>query len=149
MKLSVIIPVYNGEKYLRTLLNSFDFSDSRIEFIIVNDGSTDNTLNILNEYGNKAVIYDISNGGVSKARNYGLHKATGDYVTFVDADDSIPEDAFSYYLELLQKYCNVDCIQGGITFSNSEKCHFIDSKILIELCLGYPRAVYRNDTLIT
>lgn len=66
MKLSVIIPVYNGEKYLRTLLNSFDFSDSRIEFIIVNDGSTDNTLNILNEYGNKAVIYDISNGGCQK-----------------------------------------------------------------------------------
>lgn len=145
MRLSVIIPVFNGGKYLRNLLDSLDLLDSRIEYIVVNDGSTDNTGSILNIYKDNINIYNIPNGGVSRARNYGLNKSTGDFVTFVDADDSIPKKTFSYYLELIQQNCEVDCIQGAIISSKSDKCYLVDPKILRYSCLGYPRVIHKDD----
>lgn len=94
---SIIMPVYNVEKYLRQCLDSlFSQTLQEIEIIAVNDGSTDNSLHILEEYqrNNRQImsIYTTENRGVSHARNYGMTKASGDYILFVDSDDFIELD---------------------------------------------------------
>lgn len=95
MKISIIIPVYKVEKYLKTCLDSLleqDLSSNDYEIICINDGSPDNCFQILNDYAQKysnisAVHQD--NRGVSAARNKGLELAQGEYILFVDADDSL------------------------------------------------------------
>ena len=93
-KLSVIVPVYNVEKYIDKCLNSLVNQTLKdIEIIIVNDGSPDNSEKIINEYLNKypdKIKYlKKENGGLSDARNYGLKYATGEFIAFVDSDDYI------------------------------------------------------------
>ena len=96
VKVSVIIPVYNVEKYLRECLDSVinqTFKD--IEIICVNDGSTDNSLKILKEYeqrDERIVLISQSNKGVSSARNVALECAKGEYVCFMDPDDTVELD---------------------------------------------------------
>ena len=98
---SVIIPIFNGEKYLKTCLDSVcNQSLSDIEIICIDDGSTDNTLKILKKYQSKdkrLKIISTENHGQGHARNIALSKVKGEYVSFVDVDDWIEEDA----LELL------------------------------------------------
>lgn len=98
-KVSVIVPVYNTEKYLKKCLDSLvNQSLKDIEIIIVNDGSLDNSQNIIDEYASKysdiIKSYKKKNGGLSDARNYGLKKATGEYIGFVDSDDFAELDMF-------------------------------------------------------
>ncbi|MDR0967921.1 MAG: glycosyltransferase [Rickettsiales bacterium] len=110
-KVSVIIPVYNAEKFLRKCLESVlnqTFSD--IEIICVNDGSTDKSLEILQSYKDKRIkILDKKNAGVSAARNDGLSAATGEYIHFIDADDWIDDD----YYETLLAGARADIIASG------------------------------------
>ncbi len=91
--ISVIVPVYNGQEYLRNCIESIEKQTySKIEIIIVNDGSTDQTENVCTELVKKyANIYVVSmnDKGVSAARNAGIKKAGGDYLMFVDADDRL------------------------------------------------------------
>ena len=96
-KFSIIIPVYNTEKYLEKCLDSIiNQSYQNMEIIVVNDGSTDNSKDILFTYQNKYPklinVYEKINGGLSDARNYGVSKASGDYLLFVDSDDYIESD---------------------------------------------------------
>ena len=86
--LSIIIPVYNGEKYIKRCLDSiFTQSFENYEVIIVNDGSTDNTKNILDELKNdKLKIYNNENHGVSYSRNFGIEHSIGEYIMFVDVE---------------------------------------------------------------
>ena len=97
-KISVIVPVYNVEKYLSKCLNSIieqQYPD--IEVIVVDDGSTDNSSEIIKEYvhrDDKIKYYKKENGGLSDARNYGVKKATGDYICFIDSDDYIDKKLF-------------------------------------------------------
>ena len=94
MKLSVIIPAYNVEKYISECLDSVLVTEKDIEVIIVDDGSKDNTLSICEDYSKKdsrVKVYSKPNGGVSSARNYGLEKVSGDYIIFVDSDDYLFE----------------------------------------------------------
>ena len=90
-KISVIVPVYNSEKYLEKTLNAlFVQTYSDIEIILVDDGSTDNSYKICEQMAkdNESVsCYRIPNGGPSGARNFGISKATGDYIGFCDSDD--------------------------------------------------------------
>ena len=92
-KISIIIPVYNSEKYLKTCLESVcsqTYPD--IEIICVNDGSTDNSLDIINSYAKKddrIVVITQKNSGVSCSRNVGLKNATGEWISFVDSDDYV------------------------------------------------------------
>lgn len=90
-KISVIIPVYNTEKYLSEALDSIINQTFRdIEIIAINDGSTDNCLEILNEYSkkdNRIKVYSQENKGQAIARNFGLDISTGDYIYFFDSDD--------------------------------------------------------------
>ncbi len=93
IKVSVIIPVYNVEEYLEECLHSvLNQTLKDIEIICINDGSTDNSLEILNKTGNiddRVIILDKINEGVSKARNMGLSIAKGSYIYFMDSDDYI------------------------------------------------------------
>lgn len=112
-KISIIIPVYNGEKFLKKCLDSvLKQTYSNYEIIIVNDGSTDKTSDILKKYQKikKITVFNQENQGVSIARNNGIDRATGDYIMFVDVDDQIREDA----LEILNRTLyekNVDIIR--------------------------------------
>lgn len=103
--ISIIVPVYNVEEYLEKCLDSIrNQSYAFFEVILVNDGSTDKSLEICQEYAkkdNRFVIVNQTNKGVSAARNNGLAVAKGSYITFVDSDDSIR----SNYLEIL--YTNI------------------------------------------
>lgn len=98
MMLSIIIPVYNAEKYLERCLNSIlkqNYSD--YEIILVNDGSKDNSLDICSRYAGEfdcITVIDKENGGASSARNAGIDNAIGDFIAFVDSDDYICEDFF-------------------------------------------------------
>ena len=98
MMISIIVAAYNGEKYLRRCLDSLcKQTNKHFELILVNDCSTDSTLDIAKSYIKKISNYKIlslkKNSGVSAARNAGIKQATGEYVTFIDCDDWIEENA--------------------------------------------------------
>jgi len=92
-KISIIVPIYNTDKFLEDCIKSLiNQSYSNIEIILINDGSTDNSLSICEKYkqiDSRIIVKSIENSGVSIARNIGLNMVTGDYVTFVDSDDWI------------------------------------------------------------
>ena len=96
---SIIIPVYNVEKYIEKCLESLvNQTLEDIELIIVNDGSTDNSENIIlqykEKYPNKIKYYTKQNGGLSDARNFGMPFATGKYVAFLDSDDYVETNMY-------------------------------------------------------
>lgn len=105
IKISVIIPVYNTEKYLRECLESVIAQTLKeIEIICVNDGSSDNSLQILEQYAKmdeRILVLSKENGGVSSARNCGMEKATGKYLMFLDSDDWYTE---TESLQVLYEY---------------------------------------------
>lgn len=97
VRVSIIVPVYNVDKYIGTCVQSLvDQTFDEIEIILVNDGSTDNSQEIIQDYKNrfpeKITIIDQKNKGASEARNKGISVSKGDYVTFVDGDDSLHID---------------------------------------------------------
>ncbi len=100
--LSIIIPIYNAEKYIRRCIDSIlsqTYSD--FELILVNDGSKDNSGSICEEYAQKdsrVRVFHNSNKGVSYSRNYGINKARGEWIGFVDADDWLNEDMYAEML---------------------------------------------------
>lgn len=97
IKVSVIVPVYNVEGYLEKCLESLvNQTLQEIEIIIVNDGSTDGSANIINKYAknypNKIIVLEKKNGGLSDARNYGMPYARGKYISYIDSDDFVDLD---------------------------------------------------------
>ena len=131
-KISVIVPVYNCEKFLdRCVTCLVNQTYKNIELIFVNDGSKDNSLKVLNKYKkqnkDKIVVIDKENGGVGSARNAGLDKATGDYIVFVDADDFVDKD---YLKKLHSGIKNHDIIVSGY-----RKYNYDYSKVLFERAL--------------
>lgn len=104
--ISVIVPVYNAEKYLRRNLDSIMAQDGSFEVIAVNDGSTDNSRQILREYAEKfsnLKIINQSNQGAGAARNAGIKAAKMKYITFVDSDDWLEPDAFKLAIEKIKQ----------------------------------------------
>lgn len=107
MKLSVIVPVFNAEKYLKECIESIltqTFCD--FELILVDDGSTDNSAKICDEYkqkDNRVVVIHKKNEGVVCARKTGVFVAKGAYITFVDSDDFISKDAYKKSFEIIEK----------------------------------------------
>lgn len=103
LKVSVIIPVYNVEKYIKKCLDSLiNQTLKEIEFIFVNDGTPDNSVKIIKEYQKKdkrIKLYEKANGGQASARNLGLKYAKGEYIAFIDSDDYVD-------LELYEKLYN-------------------------------------------
>lgn len=111
-KVSIIVPCYNAEKYLKKCLDSIiNQTYSNIEIILVNDGSKDNTLKILSDYekkDNRIIVIDKENTGVSDSRNIGVEKATGKYIMFSDSDDYFELDAVeSLYKALIENKAKI------------------------------------------
>lgn len=105
---SVIVPIYNVEPYLKRAVDSIiDQTYSRLEIILVDDGSPDSCGKICDDYAkkdNRIKVIHKANGGLSDARNAGLDIATGDYIAFVDSDDYIAEDFVKTLLAELEKH---------------------------------------------
>lgn len=103
--ISVIVPVYNVEEYLEECLNSILLQTyTNLEILIVNDGSTDNSLEILQKFSQKdsrITIFTKENGGLSSARNLAIDEAKGEYFTFIDSDDYIEENYIEYLMKSL------------------------------------------------
>ncbi|MFP8895908.1 glycosyltransferase family 2 protein [Chryseobacterium sp. EZn1] len=117
-RVSIIVPVYNVENYLAKCLDSLvKQSLSNIEIIVVNDGSKDNSEKIIKEfaqrYPDKIKAFTKENGGLSDARNFGIDRAAGDYIGFVDSDDYVTENMFEEMFLLAEKHhakmviCNI------------------------------------------
>lgn len=104
--ITIIINVYNGEKFINKCLDSvINQTYKNLEIIIVNDGSTDNTLKLCKEYKDKRIrIITTKNMGLSLSRNIGLDNAKGEYLYFVDVDDFIELDTIEYLYNLIKKY---------------------------------------------
>lgn len=126
VKVSIIVPVYNVEKYLRKCLDSLVNQTLKdIEIICINDGSTDDSLKVLQEYASEhlnVIVIDQENQGVSIARNNGINKAQGDYIGFVDPDDWVEPDMFKILYEKAVK-TGVDIVECDyrMVFENSTK----------------------------
>lgn len=112
--ISVIVPIFNAGPYLGKCVESLihqPYTD--LQIILVNDGSTDDSLAIAKQYAeqdSRIEVYTQSNQGQSAARNLGLQYAKGEYISFVDADDYIDED---FYTILMQHIGDLDCVQIG------------------------------------
>lgn len=135
-KISVIIPVYNVEKYLKECLDSVVNQSFRdIEIICVDDGSTDNSLNILKSYwrhDSRFTIASKENGGLASARNAGLKLAKGEFVYFIDSDDYLGPDALEEIYEISQKN-NLDMLIFKLcSFDDETKEKFKDSYLEME-----------------
>ena len=107
-KISVIVPIYNVEKYLRKCLNSIiSQTYKNIEIILVDDGSTDSSGKIIDEFkinDNRILVIHKQNGGLSDARNEGIKKASGKYIAFIDSDDFINEMMLEMLIKNIEKY---------------------------------------------
>lgn len=113
-EISVIIPVYNNEKFLAKTLNSlFNQTFKNFELILINDGSTDSSLDIMRAFENKFLdckIFSIKNSGVSRARNIGIEASQGNYISFVDGDDYVSKRFLkTLYTDLIANDADVSC----------------------------------------
>ena len=123
VKISVIVPVYNVEKWLNMCVDSIlAQSYKNLEVILVNDGSTDKSKDICDSYSkkdNRVRVLNIKNSGQSVARNNGLKKATGDYILFVDSDDYISDNnIFKKFVKILE--------ESNYDFIYTSYCRFED-----------------------
>lgn len=124
--LSIVIPCYNGEKWIEPCIQSILIqSYTDFEIIIVNDGSTDDSLEILNNISNadaRIFIVNIKNGGVSNARNVGVSRAKGQWITFIDIDDTLPANSLSTLMQLTDD--NIDIVFAGYTQVSDRKSSY-------------------------
>ena len=93
--ISIIVPIYNAEKYIAKCVDSLvNQTKKELEFILINDGSTDNTEEIIKTYKDKRIkYYKNKNQGIGKTRNFGISKSTGKYIMFLDSDDYLSKNA--------------------------------------------------------
>lgn len=111
MKVSIIVPIYNAEKYLKKCINSIlKQTYKNLEIILINDGSTDKSKKIIESFKDKRIIFiDKTNTGVGNTRNLGIEKSSGDYIMFVDSDD---------YIEL-------DCVEKMLSKATTDDCELV------------------------
>lgn len=153
LKVSIIIPVYNAEKYLKKCLNSvINQTYNNVEIICVNDGSSDSSLQILQEFERKdkrIIVVDKKNGGVSSARNAGLKVSSGEYIMFLDSDDFLDLDTVYFCIK------NVMDLSVDIVRVNYKKVYhninikspkyFKMDKILIYPFQNIAEQIFEND----
>lgn len=163
-KISVIIPVYNAENYLPECLNSvINQTLQEIEIICINDGSTDNSLSVLEKYSlkdSRIRILNQKNEGVSKARNLGIENAKGEFLAFLDADDWLPDnDTYKDLYDAAVKNSVFVCggsfeahyedgtvktsfkgVRSKYSFTEDRKYHFVD----YQYDFGWVRFIYNR-----
>lgn len=138
--ISVIIPVYNVERYLTKCIDSvIKQTYTNLEILLINDGSTDNSPKICEEYKNKdrrIKVIHKQNGGLSDARNVGIENAQGKYITFIDSDDDIEVDYIKYLYNLIEKYNTHMSIAAYTVVSKDKKINigqgYEEEKVLDE-----------------
>lgn len=117
-KLSIIVPIFNGEEYLHRCIDSILTQQyGEFELILIDDGSTDNSLSICNEYAEKdsrIVVYHKENEGLVAARKTGVSLAKGEYIGFVDCDDFIDSNMYHDLMSIVERD-NSDIVTGGVT----------------------------------
>lgn len=171
MKLSVIIPVYNVEKYLKECLDSVISQNSKdIEIILIDDGSFDNSFRICDEYANKYDIIKVvhkKNEGVSIARNTGIKMAQGDYILFLDSDDMLAPkilekiekdielklDLYSYQIQKIT--CDKEIVNSVFYRKNMKEGKYLTKEFIKKYAKQYngylpwsTQNVYKRDILI-
>ncbi len=139
--ISVIVPVYNVEKYLDRCLKSIaEQTYKNLEIILVNDGSPDNSGKICDEWAKKdprIKVFHKDNGGAGDTRNYGVEKATGEYIAFVDSDDVIADNYFEFLYDNLVKYdADISCCDF-FEFRENESPEFKSAEISERVISGY------------
>lgn len=123
--ISVVVPVYNVAPYLAQCLDSLIHQTySNLQIILVNDGSTDDSLSICERYATndkRIIVINRPNGGLSAARNTGLAYATGDYISFVDSDDWLELDTYARCLTLFCLYPTIGMVKFGLYYDAPEE----------------------------
>jgi glycosyl transferase cpsJ(V) len=126
--ISIIVPIYNVEKYLRQCLDSIQNQTyQNFECLLINDGSPDNSADICREYVEKDSrfkYFEKENGGLSDARNYGIRQSKGSYLTFVDSDDWLEHDALDRLYGALRKG-NADISIGRFNCYDNSRCQYL------------------------
>lgn len=150
MKLSIIVPMYNEEKYiihcLKSLLNQ-NISKDEYEILVIDDGSTDNSLKIVQEFhkntaNSNITIHTKKNGGLSDARNFGYPLAKGKYIYFVDSDDYIASNVLDQLISCLEKnkleILSFDCINTtDLNLKESKNKNLVNSNIVVSNGIEY------------
>lgn len=143
---SIIIPIYNASKYLEVCIKSvLAQTYKNFELILVNDGSTDNSLEIAKEFqkkDNRIIVLNKRNGGVSETRNYGLDFSRGEYILFVDADDFISQECLYNYKVMMAENKLDICFQN---FKFCQQC--LSNKSIKELTDIESQIIKQNDFL--
>ena len=142
--ISVVVPVYNVEEYLNRCIDSIiNQTYKNIEIILVDDGSKDKSGDICDEYAKKdrrVKVFHKKNGGLSDARNYGIKKATGYYISFVDSDDWLEKDIYEKCMNINKDY-DADIINFAIQMNHSDGKYYNQS-------IKEEKVLYDNDGLI-
>ena len=140
-KLSVIVPIYNVEKYLEQCVNSIiNQTYTNLEIILVDDGSNDGCREMSEAYAKqdeRIVVIHKANGGLSDARNAGIDRATGDYLAFIDADDYIDRTMFFSMISALEAtradiaICNFDCVdeEGALIDEKNREARIVAGEL--------------------
>lgn len=158
--ISIIVPIYNAEKYIKKCIDSLiKQTKKNIEFILINDGSTDNSEEIIKKFDDfRLHYYKNKNQGIGKSRNFGIKKAVGKYIMFLDSDDYLPYDACEkfyehaistnsdlvvsdYYKDKLGEieYFNIPSFKSSSVHDNNE--------LILKINLGPCNKLYSRDML--
>lgn len=147
--LSVIIPLYNGKKYIvHTVDNILKSTYTNIEVVIVNDGSTDDSYNVVKHYykdNDRVRIFTKQNGGIASTRNFGLEQAKGKYVCFVDQDDYVEPFMYEEMINQIIQDSSQCCVCGTgriinnkkIPFESFENCKYVENEIVEKILLPF------------
>ena len=152
-KISIVIPIYNSERYLKRCIDSIvNQTYKNLEIILINDGSTDDSIKIIKNYqkkDNRIRIIDKSNTGVSDSRNMGIEMATGDFISFVDSDDTLDIHFFEHAIRFFDEE-KVDIVCTNFNYDISGKIKqnksFHSKKVLNYLALN-PESRYYVTTV--
>lgn len=158
--ISIIVPVYNAEKYLKKCLDSLvNQTKKELEFILINDGSADKSEEIIKTYKDKRIKYfKNKNQGIGKTRNFGIEKATGKYIMFLDSDDYFSNDACEILYKTAEKE-KADLIVFDYYRVEKENLNEVkiesfnatnikdDPNLLLKINLGPCNKIYKSDLI--
>ena len=155
--ISIIVPIYNAEKYINKCIDSLlNQTKKEIEFILVNDGSTDGTENIIKKYKDKRIKYfKNKNQGIGKTRNFGIEKASGKYIMFLDSDDYLENTACEDLYNKIEKekadlvvcdfYRDIDGKLEEVIIPSFETTSLKDNKrLLLDINLAPWNKIYKT-----
>ena len=157
--ISIIVPIYNSEKHIKKCIDSLvNQTYKNIEIILVNDGSTDNTENIIKEYRDKRIKYfENKNHGIGYSRNFGIKKAIGKYIMFVDSDDYLELDACCKVINNIKDSDMLVFNFNKITNNNKEKVKINEFKasslkdnpsLLLDINLSPWNKAYKRELIV-